>query len=30
LVVLAAILLVEVGFPVWFLWRIRGRVRETT
>lgn len=28
LVVLAAILLVEFGFPMWFLWKIRGRVRE--
>ena len=28
LVVLAAILLVEFGFSIWFLWKIRGRVRE--
>ncbi|MEW9615640.1 hypothetical protein AB3G45_17645 [Shinella sp. S4-D37] len=30
LVVLVAILLVELGFPIWFLWTIRGRVREMT
>lgn len=28
LVVLVAILLVEFGFPIWFLWSIRGRVRK--
>ncbi|MCO5139962.1 MULTISPECIES: hypothetical protein [unclassified Shinella] len=28
LVVLVVILSVEFGFPTWFLWKIRGRVRE--
>ena len=29
LVVLGVILLAEFGSPIWFLWRIRGRIKET-
>ncbi|OJT99634.1 MAG: hypothetical protein BGN83_02590 [Rhizobium sp. 63-7] len=28
LLVLGVIVLAEFGFPIWFLWRIRGRVKE--
>lgn len=28
MVVLVAVLLIEFGFPIWFLWGIRARVKE--